>query len=231
MLERGRVDGDGASSPLSPAPSSLSPRETRRGTSAGARSCLSPVPRGRPRSRGRGGPPRVPPETALARRLGIGPHPRFASGSAPSAPSAPACRGSDPTYERDIAAHVRLRHRFRSARLRRSRGGRREPEKSDAKESRGGGRREMKKTKRLFLSSCLPRQAVGGRGGGRARSEEETGRRGRGRTTRRDDACVRDAKGTDRRGRRRDARDQNRHPPAREGVSISGGGEVLGRTV
>jgi len=27
----------------------------------------------------------------------------------------------------------------------------------------------MKKTKRLFLSSCLPRQAVGGRGGGRAR--------------------------------------------------------------
>ena len=85
----------------------------------------------------------------------------------------------------------------------------------------------MKKTKRLFLSSCLPRQAVGGRvEAGERASEEETGRRGRGRTTRRDDACVRDAK------RDRSARPAPRRarPKSTADVSISsGGGEVLGR--
>ena len=133
---------------------------------------LSPVPRGRPRSHGRGGPPRVPPGRERAgeaprvgpRRARIGiprrrlPHLRQHAVGRPDVP--------DARYRRTREAQAQIR----SARLRRSRGGRgREPEKSDAKESRGGGRREMKKTKRLFLSSCLPRQAVGGRGGGRAR--------------------------------------------------------------
>ena len=133
---------------------------------------MSPVPRGRPRSHGRGGPPRVPPGRERAgeaprvgpRRARIGiprrrlPHLRQHAVGRPDVP--------DARYRRTREAQAQVR----SARLRRSRGGRgREPEKSDAKESRGGGRREMKKTKRLFLSSCLPRQAVGGRGGGRAR--------------------------------------------------------------